>query len=109
MSQDDTRPDHAPDKKRRFWQAHIKSWRNSGQTQVAYCRENGLAPHQFTYWKKRFAQPEAGVSFVPLQLTGNLPVPVKKCSFNLFTPNGYRIEVETGFNRERQFNPIFTS
>jgi hypothetical protein len=98
MLQDDTRSDHAPDKKRRFWQAHIKCWGQSGQTQVAYCRDNGLAPHQFTYWKKRFKKPDAGVSFVPLQLTGNWPVPVKKSSLNLVTPNGYRIEVENGFD-----------
>ena len=38
------------------------------------------------------------VSFVPLQITGNLPVPVEKSSFNLFTPNGYRIEIGAGFD-----------
>jgi len=63
MPQDDTRSDHAPDKKRRFWQAHIKCWGHSGQTQVACCRENGLASHQFTYWKKRFNRhADAGVA-----------------------------------------------
>jgi hypothetical protein len=99
MPQDDTRSDHAPDKKRRFWQAHIKCWGQSGQTQVAYCRANGLAVHQFTYWKKRFYRgADTGVAFVPLQLGGNLPVPVSRCSFNLFTPNGCRIEVGSGFD-----------
>lgn len=40
--------------------------------------------------------PDTGVSFVPLQITDNLPVPVGKSSFNLFSPHGYRIEVSTG-------------
>ncbi len=98
MSQNDTQVEHAPAKKHRFWKAHIERWRHSGLSQLAYCRDNGLKPHQLTYWKKRFSQPDAGISFVPLQLTGNLPVPVKKSSLNLFTPNGYRIEVGDGFD-----------
>ena len=87
-----------PNKKRRFWKAHIERWRTSGLSQVAYCRDNGLAPHQLTYWKKRLVPADTGVSFVPLKLTGNLPVPAARCPINLFTPNGYRIEVGTGFD-----------
>jgi len=97
MPQNDTL-EQGPDKKRRFWKTHIERWNHSGLTQFGYCQTNGLKPHQFTYWKKRLNQPGTGVSFVPLQLTGNLPVPVQKSSFNLFTPNGYRIEVGSGFD-----------
>ena len=98
MSQNDTL-EQGSGKKHRFWKAHISRWRNSGLSQIDYCRTNELKAHQFTYWKKRIAQPvEAGVSFVPLQITGNLPVPVEKSSFNLFTPNGYRIEIGSGFD-----------
>lgn len=97
MSQNDTL-DQDPEKKRRFWKTHIERWSHSGLSQVHYCQANGLIPHRFTYWKKRLSQSNATVSFVPLQLTENLPVPVKKCSFNLVTPNGYRIEVDAGFD-----------
>ncbi len=97
MSQNDPL-EQDPEKKRRFWKSHIQQWGNSGLTQVDYCKANGLIPHRFTYWKKRLNPPDAQVSFVPLQITGNLPVPVGKSSFNLFTPNGYRIEINTGFD-----------
>jgi hypothetical protein len=100
MSLDDTL-DQDPEKKRRFWKAHIQQWEHSGLSQVDYCKTNGLVPHRFTYWKKRLYQPpDTGVSFVPLQITDNLPVPVEKSSFNLFTPNGYRIEVGTRFDAD---------
>ncbi len=87
-----------PEKKRRFWKAHIRQWGHSGLSQVDYCKANGLVPHRFTYWKKRLNQPDTGISFVPLQITDNLPVPVQNSSLNLFTPNGYRIEVGIGFD-----------
>jgi hypothetical protein len=97
MSQNESE-EQSPDKKRRFWKAHIERWSHSGLRQIDYCQANGLFPHRFTYWKKRLNQPDTGVSFVPLQLADHLPVPVEKSSFNLFTPNGYRIEVGTGFD-----------
>ena len=93
---DSTEPD--PQHKRRIWQEHIERWQHSGLSQVAYCREYELKPHQFTYWKNRFAQTDAGISFVPLRFSQNLPVAVAASTFNLFTPNGYRIEVSTGFD-----------
>ena len=97
MSQNDLL-DQGPEKKRRFWKAHIQQWGHSGLSQVDYCKANGLVAHRFTYWKNRLHQPDTAVSFVPLQISGNLPVPVKQNSYNLFTPNGYRIEIGAGFD-----------
>jgi hypothetical protein len=87
-----------PQHKRRIWQEHIERWQHSGLSQVAYCREYELKLHQFTYWKNRFAQTEADISFVPLRFSQNLPVAIAASSLNLFTPNGYRIEVGAGFD-----------
>lgn len=36
---------------REQWQQHLESWRSSGTTQVAYCRQHGLSRHAFQYWK----------------------------------------------------------
>jgi len=93
---DSTKPD--PQHKRRIWKELIECWQHSGLSQVAYCRERELKPHQFTYWKNRFAQTEADISFVPLRFSQNLPVAIAASSLNLFTPNGYRIEVGAGFD-----------
>ncbi len=85
--------------KRRYWKAHIESWSKSGLSQVDYCRVNNLAAHRFGYWKKRLAPSEADVEFVAVQLPDRLPVPVEKKPFNLFTPNGYKIEVNDDFDQ----------
>ena len=87
-----------PEHKRRIWRSHLERWKQSGLSQVAYCRERGLKPHRFTYWKNRFKRTDAGIKFVPLRFSQNLPVPVAASTFNLFTPNGYRIEVGSGFD-----------
>jgi len=36
---------------KRQWQQHLRAWRGSGETQVAYCRAHGLSRHAFQYWK----------------------------------------------------------
>lgn len=78
MSQNDPL-EQDPERKRKFWKAHIQQWKHSGLNQADYCKANGLVPHRFTYWKKRLNQPpDTGASFVPLQIADNLPVPVKK-------------------------------
>lgn len=35
-------------------QEHIASWKVSGLTQVAYCKQQAIKPHIFSYYKKKF-------------------------------------------------------
>jgi len=98
MPEDNHRTDPGPDQLRKIWKTHIERWEQSGQTQVAYCRDHGLKPHQFTYWKKRFGRTDTDISFVPLRFSRNLPVAVTGSTINLFTQNGFKIEVGTGFD-----------
>ena len=93
----DTQPD--PEERRKFWKDHIENWNKSKLTQTDYCKQNDLIVHRFTYWKRRFVpENQANISFVPLQLSSNLPVFAGKSALNLFTPNGFRIEVTSGFD-----------
>jgi transposase len=87
-----------PEQKRRHWQAHIKSWQQSGLSQVAYCREHGLKKHQFTYWKKRTHKKDHDIAFVPLRCSQNLPALVNPSKICLTTPNGYTLELSRGFD-----------
>ena len=88
-----------PEQRRLFWKEHIDRWQQSGTTQVAYCREHDLKPHQLTYWKKRFIQNvDATVSFVPLRFSQNPSANIPGTSLNLFTSNGYKIEVGADFD-----------
>jgi hypothetical protein len=86
------------EQKRRHWETHIESWQRSGLSQLAYCREHDLKPHQFTYWKKRIVSADGAISFVPLHFSQNLPVAVKTTTINVVTPNGYRFELGAGFD-----------
>ena len=36
-----------------FWQHHIVQWQVSGLSQAAYCRQQDLCSHQFSYWKRQ--------------------------------------------------------
>ena len=40
------------------WFKHIRSWRDSGLTQQAYCKNHQLVPHQFWYWKRKLSESE---------------------------------------------------
>jgi len=37
------------------WHKHVVAQRGSGQTQVAYCRTQGLDPGYFSMWKRKLA------------------------------------------------------
>ena len=96
MSEDNHRTEPELEQLRQVWKTHIERWKQSGHTQVAYCREHELKPHQFTYWKKKFDRTDGDISFVPLRFSRNLPV--AGSPFNLFTQNGFKIEVGAGFD-----------
>ena len=87
-----------PTNKRRFWEFHINNWHQSKMSQTAYCREHELMLHRFIYWKKALARRDSSISFVPVQISSNLPVAIEASTLILFTPNGYKIEVSTGFD-----------
>ena len=54
---------------------HLAQWQGSGQSQRAYCKEHGLKPHVFSYYKKKLnsgmASTDAG-QLVSVQLTPEL-------------------------------------
>jgi len=85
-----------PREKRRFWVDHIQAWQASGISQVEYCRQNNLKMHQWWYWRKRISHnSDSEVTFVPLNFSSGKQY---RASVNVVTPNGYRIEVDHGFD-----------
>jgi len=86
--------------KRRFWEQQIEQWKNSGLTQIEFCRLHNLKPHQLTYWKKRFQPAETPVSLVELKWepaiqTAPCPNP---SPLRLIVNNQFRIDVDRGFD-----------
>ena len=51
----------------------IDSWKGSGLSQQAYCREHGVTYHSFHYWYKVYREHQGGgaagkPAFVPVQI-----------------------------------------
>ena len=87
--------------KRRFWQAHIVAWEQSGNSQSAYCRDNNLPLKSFNYWRNKFCDRKPPVTFVPVAVkTPSFPSGGSGTSLKLLTRSGYGIEIGDGFNQE---------
>jgi hypothetical protein len=80
----------------------IEKWKKSGQSQQAYCKEQGIRYHVFHYWYKIYRdEQKAGVRpaspFVQLQVQGEDHVPLATTSIptatnvELLLPNGKRL------------------
>ena len=95
---------------RRFWERHLRAWRESGIAQSQYCRENDLRVHQFIYWKKRIPADSPGVSLVelPAELVSMRsndsggretvsPTPTG-APLRLFIDGRYCVEIERGYD-----------
>jgi len=80
--------------KQKFWKEQIKSWQESGLTQVEYCRKHDLIPHRFTYWKSRLVKPEqSSVSLVQVNMKANPIRPLR-----LVFGDPYYVEIDRGFD-----------
>ena len=86
-------------KKRQFWISHFESWKDSGLSQVDYCRQKDLSRTQFTYWKCKLSKKTDSATFAPLSGSLNFP----RISFSSKAPirlitGSYEIEIGDGFS-----------
>ena len=63
----------------RKWRGHLAAWKTGGLSQAAYCRQHGLAQHDFSWWKRTIVQRDkraisSAPAFVPVRLTA-VPAP----------------------------------
>ena len=62
-----------------FWQHHIVQWQVSGLSQAAYCRQQDLCAHKFSYWKRQLqvvGKPDAHapkIGFARVQIDTHRP------------------------------------
>lgn len=84
-------------KKQRFWEKHIKLWKQGSLTQAEYCRQNNLKIKSFGYWKRRLKELTEEIRFVPVRF--DLPDTEKPGTSLKVAVNGrYCIEVPDGFS-----------
>ena len=86
--------------KRSEWRKHLECWRSSGLTQIAYCRQHDLKVHQFTYWKKRLAQTDVAVTFVPVNLPSGARMASvdRDTSLRIIVDGDLQIEIRSDFD-----------
>jgi hypothetical protein len=86
--------------KRKFWEAHLKSWESSGTSQSAYCRQHQLRLNCFIYWKKRRSFREPGVSLVewPVARPEGPASAFFAAPLSVVIGTRYRIEIHSGFD-----------
>jgi hypothetical protein len=84
----------------------IETWKGSGQSQIAFCKEKEIAYHRFHYWLKKYNDQKAttaqGVtpSFSQVKVSGASPA---WCSIEVVYPDGRKVifgqPVEVSFLR----------
>jgi hypothetical protein len=85
---------HNSRQKRQFWKSHVEQWQQSGFSQRAYCRKNGLNTNHFYYWRRRILSPKGEISFLPVALPESFSARQKASAVRIHAPNGFIIELE---------------
>ena len=44
----------SPTERQVFWRDQLLEWAESGMGQRQFCRQRGLSPHAFTWWKAKY-------------------------------------------------------
>ena len=91
--------------KQGVWSSHVEAWKNSGLSQIDYCRQHNLSRNQFTYWKCKLDKKHELVTFVPI--SGNSVLSRNQTPIKL-NIGCYQIEVGDGFTPETLTNLIST-
>ena len=89
---------------RQRWFERINAWKNSNQSQSAFCKDHHLGLASFQRWHRLFKTAAAGgipaerapVSFLPVRVRE--PVPTSKLT--ILVEDGLRIEVPVGVDPE---------
>ena len=85
--------------KRHYWEDQIRRWRESGLTQISYCRLNKINRHRLVYWRRRLSEGESPLPLV--EITLNRPPHDENLldsPLRLLIGSRYRIEVARGFD-----------
>lgn len=80
-------------KNREEWQSRIVEWKESGLSQVEYCKQNDLKISKFLYWRKKFSEKPTDPSFVQVPITSAN----RFCPIRIEIGNRYCVEVGNGY------------
>ena len=76
-----------------YWQGQINRWRESGQSQQAYCKTHDLSYTRFIYWRRKFegklkrSRNRSSSALVPVTCR----MPVSATGLTLVLPGGLEL------------------
>ena len=78
----------------------VLEFEQSGKTQVAFCREQGIALHTLGYYRQKYRKPGKphAAHLLPVELVGSLPA--RDSHLRVELANGRRIAVSADFDAE---------
>jgi hypothetical protein len=79
------------------WCRHVEAWRESGLSQVVYCRQRGLNPKTFSTWARRsFPQDkDTPLEVISVQVTPSAPAAIADTNVILRLAHGAQLELST--------------
>ena len=86
--------------KQSSWDDHLRGWKLSGLSQAEYCREHRISIKCFGYWKRKLKRSEISTSLVEIRGLQSSQIFSRPNPLFLTLGNGYRIEIERGFDSE---------
>ena len=85
--------------KRQLWEERVRAYLASGQTQKAWCLEQGIPVHQLRYWLRKFKAEHVQVSSGSGRWV-SLPASIRTGSGVSLRIGGVILEVERGFDQD---------
>ena len=83
---------------------HIAQWQTSDLTQAAYCKEHGIKPHIFSYYKKKFRSVSHAANpsgqLIPVKLVANDEAALGSTISSSSGGNALRLTHANGFSLE---------
>ena len=82
--------------KRDYWHGQVCAWRESGQSQAAYCAHHGIKPRNLAYWIKRERTQSGTLTLIPVNL------PQSRCTGDpiLRGSRGWQLHIPVGVSPE---------
>ncbi|MGE5946473.1 MAG: IS66 family insertion sequence element accessory protein TnpA [Betaproteobacteria bacterium] len=81
------------DSKAAFWRRHLAAWRDSGQSQAAYCRQQDVSLPCFGYWRGKLGAVPSAKALLPI-VVSQVSTPMDRMAVDL--PNGLQVHLPVG-------------
>ena len=85
-----------------YWRTHFEEWTRTELSQIEYCRQKGLRPNRFTYWKRKFQRKNLPIEFVQVPTQSDNSISLcqngSRSPLRLIVKSDYAIEIPDDFS-----------